>query len=120
MYKCSFGIKNFNKNTVNPFVNKGSEKSKNSPVVQINKNDLNKIFNLSRTSLKLLVYFITYYNHTKNTIYFDLKHCKQFTGFNDKRSIYNALNELLGEQIIARTNNENLYYLNTGIITTSE
>lgn len=117
MKKTSFGIKNYDKNQSNPFVFRNAVTVSKYAVVQLNKDQLSKVFNLSRTALKLLFYCINNYNQYNNTVYFNLKESKACLGFNGKRSIYNALTELLGEKIIARANNENTYYLNDGIIT---
>ena len=117
MKKTSFGIKNYDKNQSNPFVFRSAATVSKYAVVQLNKDQLSKVFNLSRTALKLLFYCINNYNQYNNTVYFNLKESKACLGFNGKRSIYNALTELLGEKIIARANNENTYYLNDGIIT---
>ena len=116
MNKTSFGIKNFSKNQANPYILGNSFGESANTIVQINKSELNKIFNLSRTGLKLLYYLLSNYDESSKTIHFQLDESKSFLGFGTKRSIYNALIELLGERIIARTNNENLFYLNTQIV----
>lgn len=119
MEKHSFGIKNFSANHVNPYFQTISSEHENEQIV-INKSHFKKLIGLSRTSLKVLEYFINYNTVKSETIHFNLKQCIRYTGFNNKRSVYNALTELLGEQLIARANNENIYYLNTDIIITSE
>ena len=119
MNHSSLGIKKFTKNSINPFeYNSEVDKNISSQQIQINKQFLPKVFGLSRTGIKLLLYLLTNQSKDFATIYFDLKECKLFTGFTDKRSIYNGLIELLGENIIARTENENTYYLNIDIINT--
>jgi hypothetical protein len=121
MYKSSFGIKNFVKNHQNPFEIKGKEFHENSSTqkLQIPIALLPTILSLSRTGIRLLLYFIETNSSERGIIYFNLKECKRFTGFGDKRSVYNGLIELLGENIIARTEDENIYYLNLEIIKTS-
>ena len=120
MRNVGFGIKNFEKNKANPFKYEAFRSTANSLVIQIQKINLLKVLALSRTSLKLLTYFINYQDHNSEIFHFDVNHCKRFTEFKDKRSIYNALTELLGKNIIARTENENFYYLDISSITTGE
>ena len=119
MNHTSFGLKRFTKNRVNPFEGNFSNKlpeNGDSEGVQISKQYLSKIFGLSRTGIRLLSYFISNQSSNSNTVYFNLRECELNCGLNNKRSIYNGLIELLGEEIIARSNNENIYFLNTDII----
>jgi len=121
MKKHSFGIRNFGSYSENPYKQAYLESGDNKDqVITINKRHLIKLLSLSRTSLKLLGYLMYMHEEGSEIVYFNLRACRSQTGFKDKRSIYNALTELLGEQIIARTKNENIYYLNAGIIITSE
>ena len=116
MKNTTYGIKTFTKNRENPFKHNAVDESINKIFTQINKVHISKVFGLSRTGLKLLFYFTNNYTVNDHVFYFNLKDSKAFLGFRNKRSIYNALIELLGEQIIARTDKENFYYLNEGII----
>lgn len=121
MYNGSFGIKKYSKNSSNPFIIQKNTTVQGNipPTIHINKSFLPQVFSLSRTGIRLLLYFIGTNSCESGILYFNLKECKKVTGFCDKRSIYNGLIELLGENIIARTEDENIYYLNLEIIRTS-
>ncbi|MGZ3919432.1 MAG: hypothetical protein ACXVC7_04040, partial [Bacteroidia bacterium] len=68
MNKCTFGIKNFTKNRESPFNDEGLSEGAKTEVIKISKPAFSKVIGLSRTSLKLLLYFITHSNGS-NTVY---------------------------------------------------
>jgi hypothetical protein len=82
--------------------------------IKIYQSQLQSIFDLSKTALRMLSYFMNITTfHDK--LLFDLKECKDFTGFSAKKSIFDGLAELLKNEIIARGNNEHIYYANPQI-----
>lgn len=72
---------------------------------------LSAIFDLSKCALKIFSYIasITQYD---DKIIFNLKKCCEYTGYKGSESIYKGLAELCNAEIIARTTDYNIYYIN--------
>ena len=72
---------------------------------------LSAIFDLSKCALKIFSYIasVTQYD---DQIIFNLKKCCEYTGYKGVESIYKGLAELCNAEIIARTTDYNLYYIN--------
>jgi hypothetical protein len=76
---------------------------------------LSAIFDLSKCALKIFSYIasVTQYD---DQIIFNLKKCSEFTGYKGKESIYKGLAELCNAEIIARTTEHNMYFINPQIL----
>jgi hypothetical protein len=75
---------------------------------------LSAIFDLSKCALKIFAYIasVTQYD---DKIIFNLKKCSEHTGYKGKESIYKGLAELCNAEIIARTTEHNMYFINPKI-----
>lgn len=82
--------------------------------VKIFQSQLKVIFDLSKSALKTLSYFMNVTNFS-DELDFDLQDCMIFTGYTSKESIFNSIAELLEKEIIARGKNPYKYYANPKI-----
>jgi hypothetical protein len=72
----------------------------------------NKISELSKTSLKVYKYIRTRAFKEDGILYFDIKDAKDYCGFKENKSIYNAMSELINSDILAGRKDANEYYFN--------
>lgn len=108
----STGVRRYTQFRESPIQQKGlSSFSEDS--IHISKNQLFKLFSLSRSSQKVLLYLIS--ESDKGKAMFNLKNCKSYTGYNNDRSVFDGLIELLGEEVIFRGKNQS-YFINEQII----
>lgn len=70
------------------------------------------ISELSKTSLKVLVYIKENAFRDDNLILIDKQDLKSYCGFKQDKSVYNALSELINHGIIASSNDVWEYYYN--------
>lgn len=82
--------------------------------VKIFQSQLSAIFDLSKSALKVLSYFMSVAKYS-DELDFDLDDCKVFTKYNSKDTIFNGITELLNNEIIARGKNPYKYYANPSI-----
>lgn len=71
---------------------------------------------LSATSYKVFLYVMSATKINDDTIVFVLSSCQEFTGLKSKTSIFKGLSELLEKQVLARTSEHFVYFINPAII----
>ncbi len=76
---------------------------------------ISSFYDLSKSAIKMFGYITTVIKPNADSFFFDLDECKAFTGYNAKNTIFNALAELTGNEIIARGKNPYHYYINPTI-----
>ena len=76
---------------------------------------ISAFYNLSKSAIKMFGYITTVIKPNADSFFFDLDECKAFTGYSAKNTIFNALAELTGTEIIARGKNPYHYYINPTI-----
>ena len=69
-------------------------------------------FELTTAGIRVFGYIMTCLQPKKDMIMFMLKDCMKYTNYSSKAPIYKGLAELLEAKIIARGENELLYYIN--------
>jgi len=82
--------------------------------VKIFQSQLQTIFDLSKSALKILSYFMSVAKYS-DELDFDLESCKEYTKYSSKDTILNGIAELLRNEIIARGRNPYKYYANPSI-----
>jgi hypothetical protein len=80
--------------------------------VKIYKDQIRIMFDLTTRGMKVFGYILHATRVSDGMILFSLKKCQEFTGYSSKGSITAALAELLSKQIIARTDEPHLYFIN--------
>lgn len=79
--------------------------------VKIFHSQLQVIFDLSKAALKVFGY-IASVTEFGDKILFDIEDCKEYTGYKGLESIYKGLAELLNAEMIARTKQSSVYFIN--------
>lgn len=79
--------------------------------VKIFHSQLQVIFDLSKAALKVFGY-IASVTEFGDKILFDLEDCKNYTGYKGLEAIYKGISELLNAEMIARTKQSNVYFIN--------
>ena len=73
---------------------------------------LNKISELSKTSLRIYKYINEYAHRQDGFIFIDKKELKFELEFRENKSIYNGLSELLSKDILAADTEKDRFYYN--------
>lgn len=97
-------MKNHKVNNENPF-DKEIE-------CEISLDILSVISELSKTSLRMYVYLAKYSYKRDGVVFIDKKELKFELGFKENKSIYNGLSELLNRDILAASNDKDVYFYN--------
>lgn len=82
--------------------------------VKIFQSELRNIFDLSKSALKVLSYFMSVSGFS-DELDFDVEDCLEFTNYTSKQTIINSIVELLDKEIVARGKNPYKYYANPRI-----
>ena len=88
------------------------EEIDNEKYVKIFKEQLRIIFNLSQAGIRVLGYFMDATKISDDIVVFNIDKCTAYTEYKSKEPIYRGLKELLDNDIIARTSESNLYFIN--------
>lgn len=83
--------------------------------VKVFKGQLRFLFDLNKTALKVVGYLMEALPINKDTVLFDLKDCLAYTGFQNKKSVYDGLAELLRKEILAKSDKINVFFVNPSI-----
>jgi len=78
--------------------------------------ETHKIATLSKTGMKLYLFVREYSFRTKGYILFDFAMAKGICDFKQNKSVYNAINELVEADILARTKDAVEFYYNPRFI----
>ena len=84
--------------------------------VKIFSSNIRKTFNLSLTAFKLFGYVCEAMKINEDTIVFNILKAMESTGLKSKTSVNIALTELLDKNILARTNEYYIYYINPAVV----
>jgi len=71
---------------------------------------------LSKTAIKLYLFVREYSFRTKGYVILDFSMAKSVCGFKQNKSVYNALNELIEQDILAKTEDSVEFYYNPKFI----
>jgi len=82
--------------------------------VKIFQSELKTIFELSKSALKVLSYFMSVSGFS-DELDFDIEDCLEFTCYSSKQTIANGIVELLEKEIVARGKNPYKYFANPKI-----
>jgi hypothetical protein len=74
------------------------------------------LWNLQKTSMRVLTYILHALRPNDDRIYFDMKECLKYCNWSVKQSVYNGLIGLINSKIIARTGKSYLFYINPSIV----
>ena len=83
--------------------------------IKIYRAQIQAIFELSRTGMKVFGYFMSAARINDDTVLFILDDCLKYCSFKSKQSAYAGLAELLKNEFIARAKTPNLYFINPKI-----
>jgi len=70
------------------------------------------MFDLSKAAIKVFSYITIASKPNKDRVFFDMKECKEHTGYKTHQPINTGLAELIEKEFIARTDKSYLYYVN--------
>jgi hypothetical protein len=79
-------------------------------------NKMGLIWDLKKTSLKVLGYIISILKINDDRIYFDMKGCLIHCNWSRAQSVYDGLLPLINCGIIARTDRNNCFYINPTVV----
>lgn len=79
-------------------------------------NKISQFFELSKVGIRLLSYVLTALRPREDIIFFSAKDAMEITGYKSKATIYKGLAELVNAEILARGEEDNLFYINPLII----
>lgn len=71
---------------------------------------------LSKTSLRLYLYIRERSVRVKDVLYFEIKESKKYCNFKQDKSVYNALSELINNNILAGREKHDEFYFNPKFI----
>lgn len=71
---------------------------------------------LSKHATKVFFYIMDNLQVNKDFIFFDFDECSEFTKYKTKKTILNALGQLVDKKIIARSKSHNIYFINPAFI----
>lgn len=74
--------------------------------------NFNKFFDLPPSAIKVFGYIMTILVPKKDTFFFFLEDCMEYTGYKSERSIHQGLAYLLKAEIIARGRADVVYFIN--------
>jgi hypothetical protein len=83
--------------------------------VKIYRSQIQLLFNLSSSAIKVFGYIMESLEINKDLIILDIKEVCRYTGYKTRATIYKALIELLENKFIARTSKPNVYFINPAI-----
>jgi predicted transcriptional regulator len=79
--------------------------------VKIFTSGMKELFDLSKNTLKVFSYLLSITSFD-DKIFFELNHCKKYTGYTSRETIFKAIRELLQNGIIAKSLHPNMYFIN--------
>jgi hypothetical protein len=91
------------------------EKVDKEEFVKIYRSQIQSIFNLSVSGVKLFGYIMSELNINSDMIILDLKEACIYTGYKTRPPIYKAITELLEHKFIARTSKPNVFFINPAV-----
>jgi hypothetical protein len=77
---------------------------------------LGALWDLKKTSLRVLTYILATVKPNTDIVYFDWKDCMEFCKLKSTKSVFDGLLGLINSKIIARTNKGYVYYINPSIV----
>lgn len=78
--------------------------------------ELGALWNLSKPALRVFAYVMNCMRMNEDRIIFDLDECIEYTGYKNRQSIFDGLDQLLANEIIARSKAYNIYFINPMIV----
>lgn len=78
--------------------------------------EVQSLFDLSKTGLKVFGYILQTLRINEGTIYLDIESIMDYCGYKSKMQCYRGLGELLNNKIIAMSNKPNLWFINPKIV----
>lgn len=77
---------------------------------------LGVLWNLQKTSMRVLTYILSIIKPNDDRVYFDMKECLDYCNYKESKSVFNGLLGLIKSKIIARSSKSYLYYINPSIV----
>jgi len=84
--------------------------------VKLYVNEIQSLFDLSKTGLRVFSYIISLMRINDATIYLDIHTAQKECGYAHKKAIYKGLSELVQNKIVALSNKPNLWFINPNIV----
>lgn len=79
-------------------------------------NEVQALFDLSKTGLKVFGYVLQSLKINQDLIYIDIEDARNYCGYKSKKQVYKGLSELIGNKIIAMSKRTSLWYINPKIV----
>lgn len=76
---------------------------------------MRELFKLSPRGVKVFGYITTIAKPNKDVVMFDMEEAQEYTGYKKEQSILHGIEELLKENLIARTKKHYKYYINPNL-----
>lgn len=76
---------------------------------------MREMFKLSTRAIKVFGYITSIAKPNKDSVLFDLEEAMKYTDYKGKKSVYEGLEELIENNIIARTNRHYKYFINPNL-----
>ena len=78
--------------------------------------ELGALWELSKPALRVLTYIMNAMRVNEDRIIFNFDECMKYTGYKNRQSIFNGLDQLLENGIIARSTVSYIYFINPMIV----
>lgn len=80
--------------------------------VKIFKGQIQALFELSTAAMRVFGYFMDATRFGKDSIYFSIKECMQYTKYKSQNSINIGISELLAKEFVAKSDKQNIFFIN--------
>lgn len=87
-----------------------------SQFVKLYVNEIQSLFDLSKTGLKVFGFVVNSMRINTDEIYISINKLMQYCGYRNKTQAYKGLSELIGNKIIAMSQDANLWYVNPNVV----
>ncbi|HUM53516.1 MAG TPA: hypothetical protein PK431_16980 [Chitinophagales bacterium] len=84
--------------------------------VKLYVNEIQSLFDLSKTGLKVFGFVVNSMRINTDEIYISITKLMQYCGYRNKTQVYKGLAELIGNKIIAMSEDTNLWYVNPNVV----
>jgi len=84
--------------------------------VKIFTRELRTLWDLSKVAGRIFTYVVQCMRMNRDTIYFDVEECMEYTGYKSRRSIINGMSELIEHGVIARSTKTSIYFINPAVV----
>jgi len=81
---------------------------------------IKQLFGLNNAAMSVFGYIMEATRINQDKVFFSMNECMKYTGYTTRQSIYRGIAQLLSRKIIARTNENNIYFINISIFSNGD